>query len=369
MTDGKIITKTMALAAFALSPAHLLAEWRCDCTTVTASCAASVDAEAGWVTVRSNSEACSRVDYYIDGQPMVSTVVGGESREPWLSRGDDPQILVQSCQVCADRAGGSADEDGKTQAAPAEEQTTLQPVIQVEPAYPPRADGRTGRVSVNVSIAPDGSVSGVRVASATPRGMFDAAAVDAVRRWRYPPLPAGDERVRKATEQLTFAPPARSARRIDSADAAPFSDGRIESRNGCIKAGETHDLVDMLQVRLVNACDEPVLVYACAAGVGRESGKWVCDGAGQRFTALVRQGDGREGRAASLSTELNYLRYSFDSSRFIVHPAGEGYVWVGCALNDSDCHDAALAWQSMLQLKPSSIDPDRSGGIAVAASY
>ncbi len=371
MTDGKKITTTMALAAFALAPAQLLAEYRCDCTTITDSCAASVQAEAGWVTVKSNSAACSRVDYYIDGQPMVSTVVGGESREAWLSRGKDPQILVQSCQVCEDRAGqpvaNSANDTASAPDDPAQA-PGLRPIIQVEPAYPAAANGRSGRVTVRVDISPDGTVSGARVTSASPRGVFDAEAVAAVRRWRYPALPVGEEGKRSATEQVSFAGQRAASARSAASARKPVSDGRIEPRNGCIKAGQTHDLVDMLQVELVNACTEPVVVYACAEGLGRDSGKWICDSPSNRRTALLRPGDSRDGTQGSFATDLNYLRYEFSATHYVVHPPAAGYVWVGCALDDPDCHDAAISWQQLLQRKPSSVDPNRSGDIAVAAS-
>ncbi len=371
MTDGKTITTSMALAAFALAPAQLLAEYRCDCTTITDSCAASVQAEAGWVTVKSNSAACSRVDYYIDGQPMVSTVVGGESREAWLSRGKDPQILVQSCQVCEDRAGQPVVTDASNGSAPGEDPAqapALRPIIQIEPNYPDAANGRSGRVTVRVDIAPDGTVSGARVTSASPRRMFDAEAIAAVRRWRYPALPAGEEGRRSATEQVVFAGPRAASTRPAANARKPVSDGRIKSRNGCIKPGQTHDLVDMLQVELVNACSEPVVVYACAEGLGRDSGKWVCDSPANRRTALLRPGDGRDGSQGSFATDLNYLRYQFSATHYVVHPPTAGYVWVGCALDDPDCHDAAINWQQLLQRKPSSVDPNRSGDVTVAAS-
>jgi protein TonB len=58
----------------------------------------------------------------------------------------------------------------------------------VSPSYPlaARRAGLGGRVTVRAVIAPDGSVESVEVVNSTNR-LFDDAAVDAVRRWRYRP--------------------------------------------------------------------------------------------------------------------------------------------------------------------------------------
>jgi len=63
------------------------------------------------------------------------------------------------------------------------------PIAQPKPVYPRRALEREkeGVVRVRLTIAPDGTVSEAVVVAAEPAGMFDAAALDAVRRWRYQP--------------------------------------------------------------------------------------------------------------------------------------------------------------------------------------
>jgi periplasmic protein TonB len=57
------------------------------------------------------------------------------------------------------------------------------------PDYPPnaRASGITGWVTLAFDVEPDGSVTHVAVVAAEPKDVFDAAAVSAVRRWRYRP--------------------------------------------------------------------------------------------------------------------------------------------------------------------------------------
>ena len=55
----------------------------------------------------------------------------------------------------------------------------------VPPVYPPiaRAARREGTVILEATIAADGRVTNVRVLQSSP--LFDEAAIDAVRQWRY----------------------------------------------------------------------------------------------------------------------------------------------------------------------------------------
>ncbi|TWI11552.1 TonB family protein [Aerolutibacter ruishenii] len=57
----------------------------------------------------------------------------------------------------------------------------------VPPRYPGAAANRRiqGHVNVAFTVLPDGSVADPRVASATPSGIFDEAALAAARRWRF----------------------------------------------------------------------------------------------------------------------------------------------------------------------------------------
>lgn len=81
--------------------------------------------------------------------------------------------------------GGPATETAP--ATPAD--IVARPLEQPKPRYPRRAleREREGTVRVRLTIAPDGSVSEAVVVAAEPPGLFDAAALEAVRRWRYHP--------------------------------------------------------------------------------------------------------------------------------------------------------------------------------------
>ncbi|RMG21077.1 MAG: energy transducer TonB [Deltaproteobacteria bacterium] len=77
------------------------------------------------------------------------------------------------------------------------------PMHVVQPTYPPRAraNGTTGRVDLKLCIGATGEVESVRVLKASPSGVFEDAAVEAVRRWRFEPATYKGQPVRLCTRQ------------------------------------------------------------------------------------------------------------------------------------------------------------------------
>lgn len=76
------------------------------------------------------------------------------------------------------------------------------PESRVEPEFPPAAVAvrARGMVIVEVSVRADGTVADVRAVESTRTGVgFEAAAVEAVRRWRFRPGRLGDEAVAATT--------------------------------------------------------------------------------------------------------------------------------------------------------------------------
>ena len=67
---------------------------------------------------------------------------------------------------------------------------TLRAISTPAPAYPPAAlrSGDSGEVVVEFTVNPDGSVSSPRVVRANPPRVFDRAALNAVRSWRFQPI-------------------------------------------------------------------------------------------------------------------------------------------------------------------------------------
>jgi protein TonB len=65
----------------------------------------------------------------------------------------------------------------------------VQPIVRAPAQYPPRAleRGLEGWVTVEVSVDEQGNVIDARVVAAQPSGVFDRAALNAIRRFRYRP--------------------------------------------------------------------------------------------------------------------------------------------------------------------------------------
>lgn len=72
-------------------------------------------------------------------------------------------------------------------ASQANRELDLRPISTPEPAYPREAlrNSTSGEVTVEITVGRDGSVIAARVVRSTPRGVFDSAALDTVKRWRY----------------------------------------------------------------------------------------------------------------------------------------------------------------------------------------
>jgi protein TonB len=348
-----------ATVALVSLPAH--AEWRCDCTKIQGGCNASVEVKGSWLQITNDQRACARVDYFVDGQPFTALVVDGEHRQEWLTRTQSPAVLVQSCQVCEDHLlsetgtgdGGAA--SASAAAAPATDSRPLSPdtpLIKVTPAYPDRAGGRGGDVVVEMQVGADGAVTQARVVESNPRGLFDEAALDAARRWRYPP---GSARVVK--ERIAFTSPAAGAAETGAVGAI------AGPRNSCVKEGDVDELVDIVQVQLLDACTTPVLVRTCAEGFAERAGQWVCD---EQPLALVARGDPSSGLLGEMMTDDGRVRFGYIEEGYLSRPAGSRYAFIACAVGDRDCYGAAARWTEYLTSKPSEVDPRAGSGVEVA---
>lgn len=82
-------------------------------------------------------------------------------------------------------------------------------LVKVAPQYPMRArmDKIEGKVTVEFTITKKGTVADPKVVSADPEGIFDQAAINAVKQWRYKPYVVDGEpiRVPGATVTIDFS--------------------------------------------------------------------------------------------------------------------------------------------------------------------
>ena len=369
---------SFALVIYAL-PLSVSAEWRCDCTKIAGSCNAKVTVEGNWVNVTSDQKACSRVDYYVDGQPFVTVVVEGEDRQDWLSRTADPTVLVQSCQVCQDNLlegpGNqvSLPQRGVSEAEAADE-TRRSPVIRVEPSYPADARGLSGYVIMKFEVTPYGDVRNASVTDAQPAGLFEEAALAAVNRWKYNPGADLDGGSQTMEERFAFSPTQASRtadkpRQVGSQGYSVVWRSGLDTWNHCVKEGQQQDFVDMREVGLVNVCTDPVVVFSCVEGSGPAAGRWFCDAGQDSSVILVRAGDGRAGKEDRLHTADGSIAITYADEALIYPAAGSQYWWVACATEDLHCRDAARAWSDNMENSPAFVDPRRGFEITVAGSY
>jgi len=364
MRPSNIVAGCLSIAGF--GTAH--AQYRCDCTTVVDTCSAQVVARGSFLEVTADEQMCARVDYFVDGQPFVSLVVDGEAREDWLARTTSPRILVQSCQVCRDTgAAGAAAAPARGEApssagqANADGNGRLEPLIAGVPRYPEaaRARGLRGWVEVEFTVTPAGTVENARVVSAEPRNVFDAAALEAVGRRRYPADESREPRT--LTERIEFAPP----REQPAAAAAPPATGPL---NRCVRENAVYNYGESVDVGLINACTEPLMVFGCAQGTGRDLGRWVCSDSERRGDILVPSGDQRLGQRYTAGDASAIQTYTYRDTFSLTRAPNSQLWWVACAETDEACRSDARLWTRSVSGQDSSVDPQARSQVAVARS-
>lgn len=85
--------------------------------------------------------------------------------------------------------------------------TDVIPVVRVPPAYPQRAKQARleGKVTMAVTIRPDGTVADVQVLESDPPRLFDQAAVQAMQRWKFrPKIVGGKPEAQRARQTIEF---------------------------------------------------------------------------------------------------------------------------------------------------------------------
>jgi TonB family protein len=329
-------------------------------------CSAEVVARGTFLEITTDQQMCARVDYFVDGQPFVSVVVDGEDREDWLARTTNPRILVQSCQVCRDSGTSAAPAAAARPAAPpAGDQAEagadggLEPLIAGVPEYPEaaRARGLRGFVEVEFTVTPAGTVENPRVVSAEPRNVFDAAALAAVARRRYPADP--ERAPQTLTERIEFAPP-RAAAAAATATAGPL--------NRCVREDAVYNYGEMVDVGLINACTEALVVFGCAQGTGRDRGRWTCSNSEQRGDVLVQTGDQRLGRRYTAGNAADIRTYTYRDSFSLTRAPNSQLWWVACAETDTACRSDARLWTRSVSGQDASVNPQARSPIALASS-
>jgi hypothetical protein len=106
-TENLIMRSLLALVLLATFFITLTAAAspRCECEYDgrVVGCEARVELNGKWFKVFSDTQQCSRVDWYIAGpyrKSRVTLVTDGVVMEEWLGSEDSPEVIIQSCIVC-----------------------------------------------------------------------------------------------------------------------------------------------------------------------------------------------------------------------------------------------------------------------------
>lgn len=105
------------------------------------------------------------------------------------------------------RQGALTGPAGPAAAAPAAPFLTSAPTRQVQPLYPyfARAKGIEGHVLLEFTVDASGNVQDIEILAAEPRGVFEKAALDAVRRWHFGGEATNSLAGRRWKHRITFA--------------------------------------------------------------------------------------------------------------------------------------------------------------------
>jgi len=227
----------------------------------------------------------------------------------------------------------------------------LEPLITGVPAYPTDAQRRhvEGYADVEFTVTPLGTVEGAHVTASQPKGTFDAAAVAAVSRWRFPPEKG------RAPQTLTK----RVDFKLDSRNAS--GSASLGPRNECVREDAVYNYGDTVDVGLVNACSVPLLVFGCAPGTGRYEGRWLCTDSEQEGNVLVPQNDRRLGTRFVAETGSGVRSFTYTEGFSVIRAPNTQYWWIACGERDSTCLADARDWVRSVGGQPATVDPrDRS---------
>ena len=81
------------------------AQTRCECEydDWVDDCDAEFERKGNWIVFKSDTEQCSRIDWYTDAQPRLTIVEDGKETVELLSIPESAEISIASCKVCKDR--------------------------------------------------------------------------------------------------------------------------------------------------------------------------------------------------------------------------------------------------------------------------
>jgi TonB family protein len=218
-------------------------------------------------------------------------------------------------------------------------------------------------VDVEFTVNAAGTVENAHVVAAEPRGTFDAAALAAVARWRYPA--AADREPQTVQQRIDFK---LDASRVGPA-VAPVRAENVGPRNSCMREDAIYNYGESVDVGLINVCGEPLHVYGCAPGTGRYANRWVCNDSEDQDNVIVAARDRRMGGRVTLDTQRGSRTFTYADSFVLSRAPNSQYLWVACPEKDTGCRADAREWTRSVGGQPATMDPQDRSAVEVARSY
>ena len=80
------------------------AQTRCECEydDWVNDCDAEFERKGDWILFKSDTQQCSRIDWYTDSQPRLTIVEDGKGTVSLMGIPNDTEISIASCKVCKD---------------------------------------------------------------------------------------------------------------------------------------------------------------------------------------------------------------------------------------------------------------------------
>ena len=92
----KILLLATLVVMGVLAPTELLAQTRCRCSSSewVGKCTATISQGGNWITVKTDTRQCARVDWYADEHPRLTIVVDGSAAD---ERNAGARCAFQAC--------------------------------------------------------------------------------------------------------------------------------------------------------------------------------------------------------------------------------------------------------------------------------
>jgi hypothetical protein len=103
------------------------AQTRCECEydDWVDDCDAEFERKGDWILFKSDTEQCSRIDWYTDSQPRLTIVEDGKETVNLMGIADDADISISSCKVCKDRRFDSLENHHESDAGRQEQEVSV----------------------------------------------------------------------------------------------------------------------------------------------------------------------------------------------------------------------------------------------------